>query len=217
MLGKRDLLYGRLFFDGENDGKGGGGNPPNPEPKPEEKPKQPDPLDGLSDEQRKLVQERIDSAAAKARRDGEKAGLTKAQQDAAAKAEEERVAKEQADAIAKGEFDKVKTELEGKAKTAEERLAKANEVIVGVLADRFKELEATGDADLIAAYPKDADPLDRLAWLNDPRTKRAMAVAAEEKRVADAKDKPRPKPTPRPNHDGKQDITSPIPALRIAG
>lgn len=199
MLGKRDMVYGRLFFDNENDGKGGGGNPPNPEPKPEEKPKPADPLAGLPEDVKAEVQKRIDAAAAKARRDGEKDGLTKAQQDAAAKAEEERVAKEQADQIAKGDFDKVKTDLEGRASTAEDKLKRANDVLASVIADRMTALEATGDKELLDAFPKDAEPLEQLAWLNDPRTKRAIANASEEAKVAAAQGKPKVPKTPNPN------------------
>lgn len=207
MFGQRSWNpYGRLFFSPDDDSGGSGGGNEKPT---EEKPA--DPLAGLTAEQRTLIQKQIDAAASAARKSGEKDGLTKAQTDANAKAESERVAKEQADAIKAGEFDTAKSLIEKERDDAKaesqaraDKLERANTVLASVLAERIKILEATGDKDLIAAFPKDAEPLDQLDWLNDPRTKAALAKAKEADDVEKAKANPRVI-TPRPNGTGKPD------------
>lgn len=185
---------------------------PNPNPTPDPKPD--DPLNGLSDAQKAAIQKQIDTASAAARRDGEKAGLTKAQQDAAAKTEEDRVKREQDDAVKRGEFDGVKTSLEqardaakAEAKAHADKLERANTVLTSVIAERKAVLDASGDKDLIAAFPVDADALTQLDWLNDPRTKAALNVATESQKVANAQGQPRVPLTPKPNGSNKPEIT----------
>jgi len=172
--------YGKQFFSPDDESGGGG------EQKPDAKPD--DPLAGLTDAQKAVIQRQIDSAASAARKAGEQSGLTKAQQDANAKAESDRIAKEQADAIKAGEFETAKGLIEkdrddakAEAKTHADKLERAENVLKNVVADRKKALDATGDKELIGAFPADADPLAQLEWLDDPRTKAAMKTAAAEK------------------------------------
>ncbi len=82
---------------------------------------------------------------------------------------------------AAGEFDKVKVSLEGerdsfksRAETAEARAERAIELLRGGIADKVKTLTER-DAELAKAFPADADVLDQIAWLDDPRTKRVLA------------------------------------------
>lgn len=215
MFGKDywDGRYGRLFFS--PDGDGGGGGDGDAKPSGDQKPQDDDPLAGLTDAQKAALQKRIDSAASNARKEGERAGLTKAQQDANAKLEEERVKKEQEDALKAGEFDKVRASLESErdkhkteAETTAQQLADAEEQLASVVAEKVKTLEATADKDLIAAFPKDAKPLDQLRWLNDPRTLAAMRTAEEAQRVSDANAKPKVPGNPKPNANGKEPVKS---------
>lgn len=185
---------------------------PNPNPTPDPKPD--DPLNGLSDVQKAAIQKQIDTASAAARRDGEKAGLTKAQQDAAAKTEEDRVKREQDDAVKRGEFDGVKTSLEqardaakAEADAKAGKLTRAETAVATIVADRIKELDALKDAELSAEFAAITDPIDQLEWFGKASTKRALANAGEAQKVANAQGQPRVPLTPKPNGSNKSEIT----------
>lgn len=97
--------------------------------------------------------------------------------------ERKRLADEEAERtrqIAAGEFDKVKTGLETerdgfktRAETAEQRAERAITLLQGRVAEQVKTLTER-DAELAKAFPADADVLDQIAWLEDPRTKRVL-------------------------------------------
>ena len=123
----------------------------------------------------------------------------KAAADAAKAAEEEEAAKK------RGEFEKIAdlraqevTNLKTELVQVKADLAKAEELLTNVVAERAKALEELGDADLLSAYPKDASTLERIAWLDDPRTKAALTRAEEAKKVTDAQGRPRVPGTPNP-------------------
>lgn len=211
MFGKDHFAghYGRLFFSPDDDGGGGGngdGDKPKPDAKTDDKPK--DPLEGLSPELKLEIQRRMDSASATARKEGEKAGLSKAQTDANAKAEADRVAKEQADLVAKGEFETAKKTLEGERDAEKARADRLLKIATADLEVRTKALDALGDKELSDAFAAITDDLDKVEWLNDPRTRRAMAAASEEKKVETANGKPKVPGTPKPNGTGKHEVTS---------
>ena len=161
-----------------NDPAGGGGNPPTPppDPKPNPEPAKPALRDSLTEDQRR----ELDSQIAAARRQAETDARTKFDADAAkVKADADVEAKRLAD-IAKGDFETVKASLEGErdtfkvqAETEKSRADKAVELLSGQVADRVKELP-TAIAD---QFPKDADVLDQIAWLDDPRTKAVIETA----------------------------------------
>jgi hypothetical protein len=144
---------------------------------------------------------------AAARRDGEKAGKQAAEQaaaDAKKQAEDEAERKRQTEA---GEFDKVRASLEterdgvkAERDALKETVANYETVIGPIVDERFKALEALGDKDILAAYPKDADALAKLAWLDDPRLKPLLARADDD--PTNVRRFPR---TPRPN-DGKPSV-----------
>jgi len=113
--------------------------------------------------------------------------LRKEKADAAAA----KAAADEADAVQKGQFetlaatrkqeaDEAKADAEAKGK----KIERADAVLKSVVAARVKDLESLDDKDLTAAFPKDAEPLEQLEWLDDPRTKAAMRAAKE---TADAK------------------------------
>lgn len=141
-----------------------------------------DVLAGLTDAQRQEINRR----AADARRDGERTAAAKLKADAdKAKADED--AKREADeATARGEFDRVREALErdrdtykADADTKQARLDRATRLLTGQLTAKVAALKGTPlEQHYAAAYPDDdADPLDRLAWLDDPRTVAALATA----------------------------------------
>lgn len=163
-----------------------------------------DPLAGLSPEAKAAVQKQIDAAAASARKAGEKAGKTEAEQAAAAKAAADREAAEQAEAIKRGEFDTVKASLERERDAEKGKTERVLKIALADLPDRIKALDDLGDKELSAAFAAITDPIDQLEWLNDARTKAAMRVARESKEAEAAKGKPRvggvtPRPTGQPN------------------
>lgn len=208
--------YGRLFFSPDDDGGGGtnGGETKPDEQKPKETPK--DPLADLPDDVRKIVQGRIDSAAANARKEGLKAGKTEAETAAAEKAATEKAEKEQADLIAKGEFDSVKSKLESERDAEKAKADRLLKIATADLADRIKAVNDLGDKELSDALAAITEPLDQIEWLNDPRTKRALATASEEKKVADANGKPKVHGTPKPDLNGKSKELSERTAQRYA-
>lgn len=181
---------------------------PNPSPTPEPKPTpEPQPTaPTLTPEQEKEVNGRI----AAARRQAEADAKAKFDKDAADRAEADRVDKERKDAEAKGEFDKVRTSIEAErdtfkteAMTAKERNAKYEEVIGPIIEERLKPFEALNDKDLMADFPKDADALTKLAWLNDPWKQKLIAAQAttNSKYLNHVN-------TPKPNADGTPQIKS---------
>lgn len=207
--------YGRLFFSPDGDGgAGGGGNGGAGDGKPggdgksgdDANPggKQGDDQIAFTPEQQKHI--------AKLVGDARKEGKSKAEQDAISKKEEDRIAAELKLEEEKGNFAAVKTALETdrdkhktEAETTAQQLADAEEQLASVVVDKLKALEETGDKDLVAAFPKDAKPLEQLKWLNDPRTKAAIKAATENKKVLDANGRPRTPITPKPNGTGKPD------------
>jgi colicin import membrane protein len=161
-------------------------------------------------------------AALKAERDA-RAVAEKAHKDAAA--ELETLRKEKADAAAakaaadeeeakrKGEFEtlaeKRKAEADAAKADAESkgaRLARAETALTAFLGDRIKALEAMKDADLSAEFAAITDPLDQLDWFGKASVKRAMADAAEGKKVDDASKRTRVPETPKQNGTGKHEI-----------
>jgi hypothetical protein len=220
MLHGRDWYfgrYGRLSFDGD-DPKGGGnpspdlkpadpkpGDPKPGDPKPDDAPKPPDPLAGLSPEVRASVQAQIDAAAAAARRDGEKAGLTKAQQDAAAKAEADRIAAERQAEIDKGNFAAVKTSLETERDALKGERDDYKAKYEAALAEIEPGVKAQWDAlpkEVTALYAGDeADPFGKLAFIAKSSDLIKALAPADPTR-------PRMPQTPRPNGPDKPEVKS---------
>ena len=212
--GKPQFWTGRpqlLSPDGESGGgngeSGGGGNGKTNGQQAD------DPLKDLPEAARAAMQRSIDAAAKAARLEGERAGKVAAEEAAAsAKATADAEAERQR-AIDAGNFDEARKGFEttiatvsGEKETLAGKLARAESVITAVLADRVKALEELGDTDLMAAFPKDADPLDQLEWLDDPRTKAAIASRAEADQVANARNNLARVPrTPKPNGQSEED------------
>lgn len=189
--------FGRLRFPL----KGGEGDPPNPDPA---KPKPDDdfPAD-LGEAGKKALKAERDRAAAAERAlkeaNDEREALRKEKADAAAA----KAAADEEEARKKGEFEalanKHKGEAEtakGEAKTTAEKLARAETLLKSVIADRVKQLEELGDRELFEAFPKDADPLAQIEWLDDPRTKSAIKAAGDSKKGGDPNPRQRVPQTP---------------------
>lgn len=201
MFGSRSWdPYGALFFDAD-DASGGGGDKP-------EGDKPADPLGTLTPEQRKAIDGQIAAARRQAEADARRKhdeAAAKAKADADAEIERKRLE-------AAGEYDKVRVALESERDTtkAERDAIKADldayaGIVESYLTEREKQIE--GIAELKAGYPKDATPLERLRWLDDPRTKAALAAATAK---ADATQtlyrQAAGTTTPKPNGSGKQEI-----------
>jgi len=171
----------------------------------------PDTALGLGDAGKAALKQERDARAIAEKAAKDSANELTALRKEKAERESEKAKADEADAVQKGEFqtlaekrkeeaDAARADAESKGKTLE----RASAVLKSVVAARIKELEALEDKDLLAAFPKDADPLDQLEWLDDPRTKSAMRVASEEKKVTDANGKPRVPGTPKPNGNGNE-------------
>ena len=172
------------------DGDGGGGDPPKSDP-PKDDPKPTDALASLTPEQRKA----FDDAMAAARRDGEKSGKTKAQQEIDAArtkadedAERERLTKA-------GEFETVKKDLEGKfaavsgeKETLAQQVAKAEEVVTPLVEALREELPQEARED----EPKDLPALDALKWLQDRKDLLTKLGALEKPKLPEFPKTPRP-------------------------
>jgi sugar-specific transcriptional regulator TrmB len=167
-----------------NEGAAGGGgtgqeqnqNPPANQTQQQQNQNQDDPLDGLTEAQRKEIDRRMRAA----RKDGETAGKTAAQTEAEAAAEAARTERERNEQAARGEFDQVKSSLERerdgwktKADEFKIRADRAIALLESRVEGQLKRLTER-DADLAKAFPADADVLDQIAWLEDPRTKRII-------------------------------------------
>ena len=149
--------------------------------------------DGLGDQGKAAIRAERDArkAAEKAAKDAATELETLRQEKAAAAAA--KAAADEADAAKRGEFEALATKRKQEADEAKadaeakgSKLTRAETLLKAVIADRVKEIEATGDKDLIAAFPRDAEPLDQIEWLDDPRTKAALKAASEDKKVNDA-------------------------------
>ena len=194
--------------------KGGeGASAPNPAPNPNPNPApSPTPDPGGEGDPPDLGEagKKALSAERAARKAAEEAAKKTAEELAAmraaqAEAEAAKAAEEEEAAKKRGEFEKIAenraqeiTNLKTELVQVKADLAKADELLASVVAERAKALEELGDADLLAAYPKDASTLERIAWLDDPRTKAALTRAEEAKKVTDAQGKPRVPGTPNP-------------------
>lgn len=208
----RKPIYGRLFFDADaGNGEGGGAGSGESGDKPNgEKPAAPT----YSDEQQRDIDRRI----AAARRQAEADAKARLEQTAAEKAEAERVERERKAAEERGEFDKVRQSLEAErdtfktdAQAKAERLERYEAVIGPLVAERLEAVKAASP-DVAEGFPKDADTLSQLDWLNDPRTKALIAQG-----TARTESYTRHVNTPNPMNRTNQPLTSPIPASRISG
>lgn len=124
----------------------------------------------------------------------------KAETDAAKAAAEEEEARK------RGEFEQIAQKRQGELETVKLELealkadfAKASELLESVITERVAALEATESTDLIAAFPREATALEKIAWLDDPRTKAAVTRAEEAKKVLGANGKPKVPGTPDPS------------------
>lgn len=180
-----------------------------PTPAPESHPQPADPLEGLTAEQQREIDRRMAATRKQAEADAKRKhddAIAKAKTDADQKAEIDLKVKS-------GEFDQAKQLIESERDTVKgerDSLKAENDryanVVATVLAEREKVLEGITDKALKDAYPKDASPLERLAWLDDPRTKAALSVATEAAKVATAQGQPRQPHTPKPNGTNKPEI-----------
>lgn len=161
-------------------------------------------------------------AALKAERDA-RAAAEKAHKDATAELETLRKEKAERDAAkakadedeakAKGEFEQLAEKRKEEADAAKAdaetkgaRLTRAETALTAFLADRIKALEAMKDSELSAEFAAITDPLDQLDWFGKASVKRAMAEAAEGKKVDDASKRTRVPETPKQNGTGKHEI-----------
>ena len=183
------------------------GDPPKPDPKPD-----PDAALGLGDAGKAALKAEREARATaeKAAKDAasELATLRKEKSEAAAA----KAAADEEEAKRKGEFETLAARRKEEADAAKadaeakgSKLTRAEVLLKSVITDRLKVIEETGDKELLAAFPKDAEPLEQIEWLDDPRTKAALKVAGETKKIADANVKPKtPRtPNPDPNANGK--------------
>lgn len=151
---------------------------PEADPNPTDDPKPPEPSVTFTAEQEAEINRRMAATRKATEADVKKRFETEAE-------ERKRLAAEQAERdkqIAAGEFDKVKADLEAKLTAAttdiESHKARADRAIA-LLAGRVEEQVKTlteRDAELAKAFPADADVLDQIAWLEDPRTKRVLTA-----------------------------------------
>jgi hypothetical protein len=167
------------------DPPGGTGSSTPPDP-PENPPKPADPLAELTPEQ----QAALDRRTAAARREGESTGKTKAAQEAQAAADADKAERERKEQEARGEFDKVRQSIEverdgfkADLDTTKGRLDRALELLKSGVQGKVDSL-TKADPELAKAFPADADVLDQIAWLDDPRTKAVIdRVDAEVKQA----------------------------------
>jgi len=156
------------------------------DPPPGGEPKKPDPAnpdppkaslrEQLTEEQRK----ELDSQMAATRRQAEADAKARLEADALTKKQEQDAEAERKRQQAAGEFDQVRVSLETerdswktKAEQAEDRSKRAIALLETGVEDQVKLLKER-DPELAKAFPGDADVLDKIEWLNDPRTKRVL-------------------------------------------
>jgi len=202
-------IHGRMPFpimggDGTDGDNGNDGKPPT----------DPDAALGLGDAGKAALKQEREARAAAEKAAKEAASELDTLRKEKAEAAAAKAAADEEDAKRKGEFqtlaekraEELKAAMADKETTAKE-LERATRHLQSVIDARFKELEATEDKDLIAGFPKDKPLLDQIEWLDDPRTKAAMRVAATAKADAEAQKKRVPGGvTPRPNA-GKEPST----------
>jgi hypothetical protein len=175
--------YALLSPEGEGGGTGGGEGNQGGEGGTGGTQQDDDPLKGLTPEQRKAVDRHADSKAAAARRDTEAAVKQRIESEQAEKKRLEDESRERDEATKRGEFDKVKTSLEGErdtfksqAETEKQRAERAIALLTGQIKSR---VDALPDR-LKDTFPKDADPLEQIEWLDDPRTVEAVSLATQQ-------------------------------------
>jgi DNA repair exonuclease SbcCD ATPase subunit len=162
--------------------------------------------DGLSDAGKAALREQREARKAAEKRNGEFAKELTALRQEKADREKAKSEQDEADAAKRGEFEQLAAKrkqeaddarAEAEAKGA--RLTRAETALTAFLADRIKALEAMKDADLSAEFAAITDPLDQLDWFGKASVKRAMAEAAEGKKVDDASKRTRTPGTPDTN------------------